>query len=262
MTPEETSELAALSVLGALDGEDRVAFERALRESLTARREAESLARVVGALGLTATLVVPGPGVRDRVLSSTRPAVVAKGSRTLTALATAAAVLFALGFFWMWAERDEARQAAVAAREKADGALRQAREAQAQLVAARESLARETAFRTLVSQPDARLVRLGPLPPAPRARARVVFNPASREAVLLVSGLDPAPEGKGYAVWVIARSAPVAAGVFQVDASGNAVHRLPPVAEVEEARTFAVTVEAAAGVAAPSGPMVLAGAVS
>ena len=89
-----------------------------------------------------------------------------------------------------------------------------------------------------------------------------MFNPASREAVLIASGLDAAPEGKGYEVWVISKAAPVPAGVFQVDASGNAVHRLPAIAEVEWAKTFAVTVEPMAGVPAPTGPMVLAGAVS
>jgi anti-sigma-K factor RskA len=177
-------------------------------------------------------------------------------------LATAAAVLFAVSFFVMRAERDEARRAAKAAREEADQARGQALRAQAELRAARESLSRETAFRTLVSQPQSRLVDLGPLPPAPKARARILFDPASGEAVLIASGLDPAPEGKGYEVWVIGKSAPVPAGVFQVDASGNAVHRLPLVAEVSRAKTFAVTLEPAAGVPAPTGPMVLAGAVS
>jgi anti-sigma-K factor RskA len=262
MTPDEVSERAALHALGALDGEDRLTFERALPESLSARREMEAFARVAERLGLAAAPVAPSARVRERLLAATRPALVTKGSRGITALAAAAAVLFALAFFLMRAERDEARRAAQAAREQVERALRQVLQAQAELQAARESLTRETGFRTLVSQPEARLVSLGSLPPAPKARARVLFNPASREAVLLVSGLDPAPQGMGYQMWVIGKTAPVPAGVFQVDAGGNAIHRLPPVAEVEWARTFAVTMEAAGGVPAPTGPMVLAGAVS
>jgi Anti-sigma-K factor rskA len=262
MGPEERSECAALAGLGILDGEERVAFESTLRENLAARRETEGFARVAERLGLAASPVAPASRVRDRLLAATRPRVVAKGSRAMTGLAAAAAVLFAIGFVVMRAERDEARRVAEAARDQVGRSRDETRQARAELLVARESLARETAFRTLASYPEARLVNLGPLPPAPKARARVLFNPTSREAVLVVSGLDSAPEGKGYEVWVIGKAAPVPAGVFQVDASGNAVHRLPAIAEVQWAKTFAVTLEPVGGVPAPTGPMVLAGAVS
>jgi anti-sigma-K factor RskA len=255
MTPDELSARAALQALGALDGEERAAFEQALSENGPARRETEAFARVVDQLGLAAPPVTPSPGARTRLLDATRPAAPHRLSTPLTLLATAAALLFAFGFFVMRAERDEARRAAEVARGHA-------LDARAALLAARESLARETAFRTLVSRPEARLVNLGPLAPAPLARARVVFDPTRREAVLIASGLEPAPAGKGYEVWVIGKAAPVAAGVFQVDAAGNAVHRLPALAEVALARTFAVTLEPAAGVGSPTGPMILAGAVS
>jgi anti-sigma-K factor RskA len=262
MTSEEIREHAALQGLGVLDGEERRAFEHTLNESLEARRETEAFASVAARLGLANTPVAPAAPARDRALAATRPRALARGPRPLTALAAAAAFLFAIGFFVMRAERDEARGAAEAAREQAERAQSEARHGQAALVAASESLARETAFRALVSHPGSRLVDLGPLPPAPRARARVLFDRATHEAVLIASGLDPAPQGQGYAVWVIGKAAPVPAGVFQVDASGHAVHRLTTVAEVEWARTFAVTLEPAAGVPAPTGPMVLAGTVS
>jgi len=61
---------------------------------------------------------------------------------------------------------------------------------------------------------------------------------------------------------VIAGGAPIPAGVFQVDPNGQAVFRLPDVAEVAKVKTFAVTIEPVAGVPAPTGEMVLAGAVS
>jgi hypothetical protein len=262
MTPEEIRERAALAGLGVLDGEERELFEAILRENPDARREMESFAKAAERLGLAALPVAPPPRARDRLLAATRPHVLAKSSRSMTALAAAAAVLFALGFFVMRAERDEARRAAEAAREQAARAVEQARQVQGELQAARESLAREGGLRTLVSYPEARLVDLGPLPAAPRARARVVFNSKTRDAILIASGLEPAPEGKGYEVWVIGKAAPVPAGVFQVDAKGNAVHRLPKVAEVEGVKTFAVTLEPAGGVPAPTGPMVLAGTVS
>jgi anti-sigma-K factor RskA len=47
-----------------------------------------------------------------------------------------------------------------------------------------------------------------------------------------------------------------------VDAQGRAVFRLPAGLELAGVKTFAVTVEPEAGTTAPTGPMVLAGAVS
>jgi anti-sigma-K factor RskA len=161
-----------------------------------------------------------------------------------------------------WVERDEARRAAAAARQDAEAARAAARSAQAELRAAREEIARDAAFRALVGHPQALFVSLGPLPAAPKAHARVFFNRSSREAVLIATGLDPAPAGKAYAVWVIGKAAPVPAGLFQADASGRALLKLPPVPEAEAVKTFAVTLEPAGGVPAPTGPMVLAGAVS
>jgi hypothetical protein len=56
--------------------------------------------------------------------------------------------------------------------------------------------------------------------------------------------------------------APVPSGVFQVDERGRVVTDLPWLDQTSRAKTFAVTLEPAAGTAAPTGPMVLAGNVS
>ena len=89
-----------------------------------------------------------------------------------------------------------------------------------------------------------------------------MWHAGRREAVLLASGLAAAPAGKAYELWIIAKAAPVPAGVFQVDAQGRAVFRLPEGLDFAGVKTFAVTLEPEAGVPAPTGPMVLAGAVS
>jgi anti-sigma-K factor RskA len=104
---------------------------------------------------------------------------------------------------------------------------------------------------------------LAGLDPAPRARGRVLWNAASREAILLASGLERAPAGKAYEIWVIGPSKkPVPAGLFQPGPDGSVVVALPRVEDTARPNTFAVTVEPAAGSAAPTGDMVLAGAVS
>lgn len=263
MTPEEAAGRAALRAIGALDGEDRAELERALGESDAARRELEAFESIVARLGLATPPVPPAAALRDRVLAATRPAASAPTrDRWYARLAAAGAVAFAIGFLVVRAQRDDARRAEAVAREHAQWALAQTRATQAELAAAREKAAQEAAFRALVGHPEALFVNLGPLPAAPRARARVFFNKSSREAVLIAWGLEPATEGKAYEVWVIGKAAPVPAGLFQVDAAGHAVVRLPPVPEVGEVKTFAVTLEPVLGVPAPTGPMVLAGAVS
>jgi len=151
------------------------------------------------------------------------------------------------------AEADTARQVA-------SSLEAQVRAVQADLADTRQRLEREKAFRELVAHPDSRVAQLTGVAAGSRARARVVWNPASREAVLMVSGLPKAPDGKGYEVWVVSKETTVPAGVFQVDAEGSALFRLPTLDETERVKTFAVTLEPAAGRAAPSGPMVLAGA--
>jgi len=267
MTTDATVERAALAALGALDGDDRAEFDQALREDAAARSELLAFEAVVGQLGLETAPVPPAAVVRDRVLGATLgatrpPAASWRRDRLLARVAAAAAVLLAVGLVVVRVERDEARRAVTVARQQAEAARADARRAQAELLAARERLAQETAFRALAGHPEALFVNLGPLPAAPKARARVFFNRSSREAILVASGLDPAPEGKAYEVWVIGKNAPVPAGVFQVDASGRAVVRLPPVPDPGNVKTFAVTLEPAGGVSAPTGPMVLAGAVS
>jgi anti-sigma-K factor RskA len=130
------------------------------------------------------------------------------------------------------------------------------------LASARQRLAREDAVPQLLARADSRVTPLDGLAAAPRARGRVVWSPGAREAVLVAAGLEPAPAGKAYEVWVIAQGAPVPAGVFQVDAQGGAVVRLPALDETARAKTFAVTLEPAEGTPSPTGPMVLAGNVS
>jgi anti-sigma-K factor RskA len=271
MTDERLKELLPAHAPGVLDGEDRAYALARLESDAEARQELEAFEEVVGRLALLAAPVAPSPAVRERVLAATAapPAAPARAARPGTGatkawawLATAAAVILGIGLLVTWVQRNDARAQAALARARAETAEAQVRETLADLERTRVLLAREQALRNLIGRPDTRLVSLGGLAPAPRARARVVFDPVTREGYLLASGLAQAPEGKAYELWVIAGGPPIPAGVFQADPNGQAVHRLPDVAEVAKVKTFAVTLEPAAGVPAPTGEMVLAGAVS
>jgi anti-sigma-K factor RskA len=271
MTAERLVELAPLAALGALDGEDRSSFERELVTSPALAAELASFEELVGRLAREIAPVPPGPAVRRRVLEATGPrpaagaaepaaaARPARGRPVLAWLATAAAVVLGIGFLVARLQRDAARRDADVAAARAESLSAQVRDTLSQVDRLRKQVEEERAVRDLIAHRESRVATLAGLPAAPDARARVVWNPTSREAVLLADNLSPAPAGKAYEVWVIAGAQPVAAGTFQTDASGRALFRLPSLDDVARVKTFAVTVEPAEGTAAPTGPMVLAG---
>lgn len=88
---------------------------------------------------------------------------------------------------------------------------------------------------------------------------RAFLDPASKRAVFVASGLEPLPADRDYELWFIAGGKPVAAGTFDVDASGNARIEVEDVAPPETIDAWAVTVEPAGGLPQPSGEMVLKG---
>jgi hypothetical protein len=260
MNAERLLELVPLAALGALDGEECSAFEAQLASSPAARGELEAYQELVGRLGLATGPSQPAAALRERVLGATRPAA---PRRAWLAPALAAGLVAALAVLLLVRnQRDVARLQVAALEAEAREANAAATRAQAEATALREALASEVAFRELVSHSETRVASLSGLQAAPTAQGRMVWHAGRGEAVFVASGLAAAPAGKAYELWIIARATPVPAGVFQVDAQGRVVFRLPAGLELRGVKTFAVTIEPAAGVPAPSGPMVLAGAVS
>jgi anti-sigma-K factor RskA len=254
---QRLEQAADVYALGALDGQELVEFEAhlatgcaACAERLRETREAltvlpESLPRVA-----------PPPALRARVLE--RVAAERRGAAAPVALRPErrrGRVLWWAG----WA----GLAAAVALLVVVNGELRSTRE---ELRALQERVAtlqvelgqREEALRFL-SDPNVRYVSLGGLKPTPEASAWLLWNPATRQGLLLARGLPAAPAGQAYELWALAGARPVPAGVFGVDAAGRGLLRLPPLPAEHTYDAFAVTLEPAAGVPAPTGPMHLHG---
>jgi anti-sigma-K factor RskA len=122
----------------------------------------------------------------------------------------------------------------------------------------RESAQKDEQLR-LLSSSDVRLVELRGLETAPAAQGKFFWNPTLGLGLLVVNGLPQTPAGKAYELWGIAGNEPVAAGVFSVDEKGQARFNMPAIAKQKIFDKFAVTVEPAAGVVQPTGPMVLLG---
>ncbi|HLL77288.1 MAG TPA: anti-sigma factor, partial [Pyrinomonadaceae bacterium] len=131
-----------------------------------------------------------------------------------------------------------------------------------ELAATRTELASARGEAELLSAPDSHVAELTGTPAASEARARLVFSEATGEAVLVAAKLPPPPAGKAYQLWYIAGGKPLPGSVFTTDQAGRAQmrERIPP--EGRRAELFAVTLEPAGGLPAPSGDIYLKGPAS
>ncbi len=227
-------ELSAAYALHALDPHQKVEFEDHLRYCPRCREELSALQEVAATLAFGADPAVPRAGLRSRIMvqvadehASERETSATRRwwSWRLTApLAGAAALAACLaGALGLWANSlssslDEERSA---------------RERQEQTLA-------------VLGDPAARTAQLV------GANGRLVVS-SDGSGALVLAGLQPAPEGKTYEIWVIENNAPRPAGLFEGARDKRVVgltRRVPRGAKV------AVTIERAGGVDAPTAPFV------
>jgi anti-sigma-K factor RskA len=262
MSRDEILELAAGYALGSLERADRVRFEALLA--------AGDPAAVAGLREFQSTVVAvaedvreaPSPDVRralmDRIAAEgreaerpTRPAPGAvtprrpRSSRiwpVISAGAMAAglaAIAVGLGVSASYERR-------IAELSREAGALR-------------EELGRQQSVVAILRDPATQVVGLAGQPASPEARARMLWH-ATAGGIFVAAGLPPAPPGKAYQLWAIAgQNPPVSAGVFTVDARGTGSLQVPPLPGIARVDVFAVTLEPAGGLPAPSGAMYLVG---
>ena len=252
MTHEIYETLASGYALGTLDGDDLAQFQAHLADGCAACTAALRQTEATLALLARATPpMIPPAHVKQALLAR----IAAEGPRRAAPVprprwfpwvagAVAAGLLaFFTGMFV--ASRYEARLGQ-AAREVV--ALRQRVQGQQRAVAHVIDLLRE---------PGTSVLRLRGQGPAPDASASLLWNDQSG-GHLLVASLSPLPPGKTYEFWTISGGTPRPAGLFTVDASGRGGHFVDPVPGGRP-EVFAVTIEPAGGVAAPTGPVVMMG---
>jgi anti-sigma-K factor RskA len=214
-------ELAPLFALGALDGEDRAAFEAHLGGCARCQEELASFWEATGALAYAAAGPAPRPELRERLLAGARaerPNVVPLRPRrwalpaAVSVAAVAAVAALALGL-WAASLSDD-------------------------LGRARDALAGQKLVASLLADGSARSVALR------GAEGRLVVGSDGR-AALVVRDLPAAPDGKTYEIWVI-DDVPRRAGSFDEGGAVPLDRTVPPDS------TVAVTVEQDGGVDAPT----------
>lgn len=220
-------ELTAGYALDALDSDERRAYDAHLPGCERCQTELASFWETTEALAVAASGLAPSPGLRDRILADARaePQVVVpfeprRRRRLVPALAAAAAVAAVLALaVGLWAS-----------------------DVSNQLDESRIALERERAAAEILIDPAARSVSLQ------AGEGKLVVDPQG-QAVLALHGLDPAPSGKTYEVWIVEGGTPTRAGLFPGRDGADVVI---VDGKVDAGNVVAVTVERAGGVDAPS----------
>jgi anti-sigma-K factor RskA len=237
MTHEEIQQIAALDAIGAATTEEQTELRRHLETCDACRQVADEMSEAAAMLALGVDPVTPPAEVRAKLLNSLPPRSQASNFQWwMAAAAVVALVLFA----WTSVQ------------------LRDARDEIEQLKSDRAKLAGVVASLT---GSQTRTILLAGQEVAPKASASVFLDPSQRRAILFFHGLPANPGDKSYQLWIIRADQvkPMSAGIFNVDASGNAsliVQNLPVDTQI---KALAVTLEPRGGVQAPTGQKYLVG---
>jgi anti-sigma factor RsiW len=212
----EPHDLTAAYALDALDPAEEREYESHLATCERCRDELAALRDATASLAYAAPAPVPPPALRERILEQARseraPVIQLRPRRRFTyalAAAAAAAACLAIGL-GIWA------------------------------ATLNDRLNRQQAIGTILAE--------GKRVPLQGANGQLVVTD-SGDAVVVVSRIDPAPQGKTYELWVIQGAEAKRAGLFEGGAGNHVVrlaHPVPPQA------TVAATVEVDGGVDAPT----------
>lgn len=111
----------------------------------------------------------------------------------------------------------------------------------------------------ILGDPNVQKIALAGTKDAPNARAEMYMVPGHSQAVLVVSGLQPLPQDKGYEFWFFRGGDPQASNVFTVNPDGTNTVLVQATDKVENFKGWGVTIEPKQGVPKPTGTLVIVG---
>ena len=271
---EDYKAMLAAHGLGALDAEVARALELHLRDCAECSQELDEWKATAAMLALEAAPVAPSEQLRNRIIDAVRTDVAkskdlgrtvadaaasqreganvvslptygrsSSGIPSWFAIAAGLVFVVLLGsLFVLWQQNKVARQelARLAA---------QVQETQQQVARQREML-------EILNAPGARVLQLAGTKEVPDAHGMVAYDKNGR-AILMAKGLPTPPVGKAYQLWFIAGGKPMPGKVFTTDASGTGTLTDNMPSAAMNAPIFAITLEPAGGVQAPTGAIYL-----
>ncbi len=214
MSHEDWAGSAAAYALGALDKDDRTAFERHLATCATCRAEVDALREAAAMLAYaTPARDLPSSALRDRVLrdavdvrpiSAAPPPSRRRAASIVPWLAAAASLTLAvLAGTGLRTERGERQRLAVL------------------LDSVQTDLAVRDSTIAAFFGPEVHVVSLSPTGEKPSMR--VFWNHTRNIFIVTAFNIPRAPDGKTYQLWAMRKDkAPLSMGTFNTDANGRA----------------------------------------
>ena len=215
MTPDQYTELCELYAVGALDGEDRIEFERHLASCADCRAGLEQAMHLNEMILSSTPRIAPSPQLRRRVLAAFASSP-KKSSPVLTwALAIAAGILLmALAAGWNFEHN--------------------------QRLANEGELARLRLVQQILEAPGTREVNFGPQASTPHGG---VFVHQKLGILLIADGLATPPPGWIYESWVIPKNGdPVPVESFAAR-DGRGISLLRTALPADQLKAVAVSLE-------------------
>lgn len=247
MVHEDYKQMIPARALSALDAGEARALNDHLSECDECRMELQEWEATAAAMAVSAKPMEPSPEVRERLLNEIRkeltvPEVVPFRSATRNiwtsfgSLGAIAAVILAtaliVGLIVLWRENR----------------------------AMRAELARAQEFLQLVNTPGSRVTELKGTAVGPGATAKLVYDNNGR-AMLMAYQLPNVPEGKAYQLWfIVGNDPPMPGKTFVPDNTGQGTLKDQMPQAALNAAVFAITMEPAGGVPAPTGQIYLSSA--
>ena len=268
---EHEQSLLAAAALGSLDPTDLAALEQVLTRSSTARSELDQLREVVALLPYAAPPVTPPAHVRASLMERIAADQAARRSlksassprRTgwpmLASLFSLTVVIVLLGWFTFTLQQqviaiNETNQRLLVAIEQLQASVTASEERQSQLTTQlasyeqqlarlNEQIAQERLLVSFVSAPGVATRELRPTRGDLAARGEMYMYPGETQAVVIFSGLPALEPDRVYRFWLSDGVQRIAAGSFQVDATGLATLVITAPREVNAFTEVMVTVE-------------------
>jgi hypothetical protein len=268
---EHEQSLLAAAALGSLDPTDLAALEQVLTRSSTARSELDQLREVVALLPYAAPPVTPPAHVRALLMeriaadqaarrSSKSASSPSRTSRPMLAsLFSLTVVIVLLGWFTFTLQQqvtaiNETNQRLLVAIEQLQASVTAGEERQSQLTTQlasyeqqlarlNEQIAQERLLVSFVSAPGVATRELRPTRSDLAARGEMYMYPGETQAVVIFSGLPALEPDRVYRFWLSDGVQRIAAGSFQVDATGLATLVITAPREVNAFTEVMVTVE-------------------
>lgn len=238
MDHDDYKEMIPAHALSALDTAEARALNEHLAECAECRRDLAEWEATAASLALTADPVEPSPKVKERLLAQVRSeksvssVVRLPGARRSVWQrfgAIAAVVLFAallVLVIVLWQQN--------------------------------RSLKQQNAFAQLLTAPGTRVAQLSGTNEAKSATAKLAYDLNGR-AMLIADGLPRAPAGKQYQLWFIVNNKPLPGKTFAPDDRGHSLSDDEVPEAARSSAVFAITLEPAGGVSAPTGAIYLRG---